>query len=143
MSRGAWIFLMSVSIVVIGASTATIILATGHPTVVGCPGSAVSSIIDCRAVVTSSGGHILGLPLGVWGLVWLAAYWILSVWRRGAVGWGVAATAFLGIAYAIGTELKVGHLCAWCTLDQIGIAALAVWRFKHQGGAVHGSGRPA
>ena len=137
----AWALIISLSVAAAGASAATIALA-GRPGVIGCPGSAVTSVIDCRAVVTSPGGHILGLPLGVWGLVWLAVFWGLAVLRRGVVGWIVAAAAYLGIAYAVGTELKVGHLCVWCTLNQASIAALAAWRLMQKGGAEGGGTRP-
>ena len=112
------------SLLIVAASSATLLL-VAHPGVVGCPGSAVSGIIDCRAVVTSEGGRVLGLPLGFWGLVWLALFWLERIISHGRWGPVLAALGVIGVAYAVGTEIGVGHICAWCSLDQASILALA------------------
>ena len=112
------------SVLIVAASSATLLLAT-HPGVVGCPGSAVTGVIDCRAVVTSTGGHIFGMPLGFWGLVWLALYWLERMASHGRWERFVAALALIGVAYAVGTEIRVGHICAWCSLDQAAILFLS------------------
>lgn len=117
-------------------------LIAAHPGVLGCPGSAVTGLIDCQAVVNSSGGHVLGLPLGFWGLAWLAAFWVERILALGRGSWILAAMAAIGIAYAVGTEFSVGHLCAWCTADQASIAALSIWGIA-QGGRGHGGQKTA
>lgn len=112
------------SAVVVLASTATL-LVVHHPGVLGCPGSAVSPLVDCRLVVLSAGGRVLGFHLGMWALLWLAFYWVVVLMRRD-YRWVPSALVFLGVAYAIGTELRVGHLCMWCTVDQAALLTLAV-----------------
>lgn len=139
MVRARLVLVLGLSLVVAAASTVTIRLA-GH-SALGCPGSSISPLVNCRAVITSAGGHVLGLPLGAWALGWLALFWTTVFARRLIVGRVFAALAFVGIAYAVGTELQVGHLCAWCTLDQSAIAALAVWRIVGGEGAFHGPRR--
>jgi len=117
---------LACTVVIMGASVATLLLVI-HPQVIGCPGSAATTVIDCRAVVTSPGGHLLGMPLGFWALVWLAAFWLLALVSGAKHLWFMTPWAVLGVAYAIGTELRVGHICAWCSLDQLAILILAVW----------------
>ncbi len=112
------------SAVVVLASVATL-LVVHHPGVLGCPGSAVSPLVDCRLVVSSAGGKVLGLHLGMWALLWLAFYWVVWLVRRD-LRWIAPALAFLGVAYAIGTELRVGHLCMWCTVDQAALTTIAI-----------------
>ena len=112
------------SLLILVASTATLILAS-HPGIVGCPGSAVSAVIDCRAVVTSTGGHVFGMPLGFWGLLWLVLYWLERIGTKGRWGTLLAALGVIGVAYAVGTEIRVGHICAWCSLDQVSILVLS------------------
>lgn len=126
MAKHMWLP-MAATAAVVAASGATLLVAA-HPGTVGCPGSAATSVIDCGAVISSTGGHILGLPLGFWGLVWVALYWASRWAFQGRWGWAAAAGGFLGVAYAVGTELGVGHLCVWCTLDQTAIVFLSVWR---------------
>lgn len=121
------------SVVSVAASIATLVL-RAHPGVVGCPGSSASELINCQAVVGSAGGHILGWPLGFWGLVWLGIWWISRSLFRGRWSQGVAALGFIGVAYAIGTEVHVGHLCVWCSLDQLSIVTLSIWGITHRGG---------
>lgn len=113
------------SVVSAGASLATLVIAA-RPTALGCPGSvATRGLIDCGAVIGSVYGHIFGLPLGFWGLIWLALYWL--VWRRRDwIQSVVAGLAFLGVAYAVGSEMRIGHVCVWCTLDQCALVFLAV-----------------
>ncbi len=123
MSAGTALRLVLSAIIVL-ASTATL-LVVHHPSVLGCPGSAVSPVVDCRLVVSSAGGRVLGLHLGMWALLWLVFYWLVVLVRRD-LRWIPPALAFLGVAYAIGTELRVGHLCMWCTVDQAALVALAI-----------------
>ena len=96
-----------------------------HPGVLGCPGSAATSVINCGAVIGSAGGHIAGLPLGVWGLLWLALFWAAAGLRRWWAEVSVSGLGFAGVAYAVGTELGVGHLCLWCTVTQTAVVCLA------------------
>ncbi|MCL5116741.1 MAG: vitamin K epoxide reductase [Firmicutes bacterium] len=122
----AWIIPSACSVLIAAASTATLLLLR-HPGAVGCPGAAVNSVIDCRAVVTSQFGHVLGMPLGFWALVWLVGMWIW-LWQSRRVPipvWPVL--GFLGVAYAIGSEIRLEHICVWCSMDQLGIVALALW----------------
>ncbi|MCY0879881.1 MAG: vitamin K epoxide reductase [Firmicutes bacterium] len=120
------------TVVIVGASLATLLLVI-HPNVIGCPGSQATSVIDCRAVVTSPGGRILGLPLGFWALVWLAAFWLVAGVRGPSRLWWMTPWAVVGVAYAVGTELRVGHICAWCSLDQLAILTLAIWGTRQVG----------
>lgn len=126
MRLGAWLVPAACTGLATVASLATLLLLS-HPAVVGCPGSAVSSVVDCRAVVSSPGGHVLGVPLGIWGLLWIFGFWL--VWRmsQGRMVWIMAGLAFIGVAYAMGTELRVGHLCMWCSFDQAAIVLLSIW----------------
>jgi len=120
------IFPLACSSLVVAASAATLLLLK-NPVAIGCPGAAVSSVIDCEAVVSSSGGHVFGMPLGFWALLWLVLYWIVQ-WRARQRATGIVASlAFLGVAYAVGTELHVGHLCVWCSVDQLSILGLSIW----------------
>lgn len=127
MSSSKWLVPVVTSLAIVLAAIATLLLAA-HPAVVGCPGSSVSGgLIDCGAVVSSPGGKILGLPLGGWALLWLFLYWLGRVAWRGRLLSVIATLGFLGVAYAVGTELRVGHVCAWCTLVQLSIVTLGVW----------------
>ncbi len=119
-----------VSVVSMSASIATLAL-RAHPGVVGCPGSSATGVIDCQAVVGSAGGHLLGLPLGFWGLVWLAGWWVSRSVFRSRWTRTVSVLGFFGVAYAIGTEVRVGHLCVWCSLDQVSIITLSIWGLTH------------
>jgi uncharacterized membrane protein len=127
-----WLVPGLASIAIMLAASATLEL-VAHPTVVGCPGSAVTGLIDCGAVVTSPGGKILGLPLGGWALLWLFLYWLSHVLGRGRLIPIIAIAGFLGVAYAVGTELRVGHLCAWCTIVQLSIVTLGAWSLATYG----------
>ncbi len=131
---------IGLSLVISLASCATLLVAA-HPGTLGCPGSAATSVINCGAVISSTGGHILGLPLGFWGLTWVAVYWAALLRAPGSLMSLVCVAGFLGVAYAIGTELRVGHLCVWCTADQTAIVLLAVWTLKTRPDGRQGNGR--
>lgn len=120
----AYLFAFVGTGIVIIASIFTLLI-LGHSSLIGCPGSSVSAVIDCRAVLTSPGGRIAGVPLGGWALIWLGLFWLIlsiSPWV-----WIVSALGFLGVAYAVGTEMDVSHICIWCSFDQLGILILAFW----------------
>ena len=122
----AWVLPWALSALIITASGATLLL-LGHPTVAGCPGSSITGIINCRAVVSSAAGRVLNVPLGAWALTWLAMFWLAHWFFPKRFAWIVLAGAIVGIAYAIGTELHVGHVCMWCSVDQLSILFLGGW----------------
>lgn len=87
---------------------------TGAP--VACPPiPTTGELVNCQAVLTSSGSVILGIPLALWGSLWALA----SLVRRGRKIWTLFGV--LGLAWAWTHEWQVGHLCLWCTAMQIGI----------------------
>ncbi len=125
MSRRSW-FLGFLSAVIVLASVATLIIRS-RPSALGCPGSSINPVVDCRAVVASHAGVLWGLPLGGWALIWLLGWWVQKVaMGRQRIGMIWAAVGVLGVAYAIGTEVRLAHLCAWCTLNQAAILTLIV-----------------
>lgn len=125
-SRTTWVPAI-LTAAIIAASAATLLLRVS-PGAVGCPGAIeTGGLIDCKAVIGSAGGHILGLPLGFWALVWLGAFWAQRLWLDGRTATLVVTAGFLGVAYAVGTEIHVGHLCVWCTMDQVSIILLGLW----------------
>lgn len=128
MSGRALILPASCSLVIVVASAATLLILR-HPGVVGCPGAALNSVIDCHAVVTSRDALLFGMPLGLWGLIWLVGGWALAGISRLRTSWPVIwpILGLVGVAYAIGTELRIGHVCAWCTLNQLAIVIGAIW----------------
>lgn len=127
MARKRWLLPIFLSVVIGVASVATLVI-RAHPAALGCPGASFGSVIDCRAVVTSADGVLLGLPLGLWGLVWLVGWWVTRIaFPRSSVTVLWAAGGVMGVAYAVGTEVRIGHLCAWCTLNQAAIMALGVF----------------
>lgn len=94
---------------------------------VGCPLSQVTSVVNCDTVIQSSGGAPLGVPLGAWGMVWVISGLLVRMrWADTSLAWIWAILGVVGVAYALGTELAVRHLCAWCTLDQAVAVALVV-----------------
>lgn len=117
------------SAVIMLASVATLVLRS-RPTALGCPGSSITPIVDCHAVVSSSAGLLFGLPLGAWALMWLVGWWVQQVViARQPTGVMWAAVGLFGVAYAVGTELRLDHLCGWCTLNQAAILALIFSRW--------------
>lgn len=125
MSWRSWI-LGFLSAVIVLASVATLIIRS-RPTALGCPGASINPIVDCHAVVASSAGVLLGLPLGAWALIWLLGWWVQKlVLGRQPISVIWAAAGVLGVAYAIGTEVRLAHVCAWCSLNQAAILALIV-----------------
>jgi len=79
--------------------------------------------VDCPLVLHSSGSVILGVPLSVWGGVWaLAAFVIVRMRRSARFLWMAAGVG--GLAWAVGHEVILHVLCAWCTVIQMLAAGL-------------------
>lgn len=97
---------------------------TGAP--VACPPiPTTGGLVNCQAVLTSSGSVILTVPLALWGSLWALA----SLWGPGKKVW--TPLGVLGLAWAWAHEWQVGHLCLWCTAMQIGILLILAnfwWR---------------
>lgn len=98
-----------------------------------CP---ATGIIDCAQVLHSPESMVLGLPLGVWGMVWFIVMGILSA-RAGRVAaaggdavlprrvWGAVGAA--SVVYFLYLELLViGKVCIFCTGVHLVVLALFV-----------------
>jgi len=100
---------------------------------VACPRT---GLIDCAQVLTSPQSVVLGLPLGVWGLVWFVVFGVLA-WAasRGDGDGGAillrriwAALGAAAVVYFIYLELLViGKICIWCTAVHVLVLALLVF----------------
>jgi len=98
-----------------------------------CPST---GIIDCAQVLTSPRSVVLGLPLGVWGMVWFLVMGLLSARAARAARaegdavlprrlWGGVGAA--SVVYFIYLELIViGRVCVWCTGVHIIVLTLFV-----------------
>lgn len=96
-----------------------------------CPST---GIIDCAQVLHSPQSVVLGLPLGVWGMVWfvLMGLLVLRAARLQAAGgdgvlprrlWGMLGAA--AVVYFVYLELMViGKICIWCTAVHLLVLAL-------------------
>jgi len=110
----------------------TLRLAYAAPETVGCPGSTLTPVINCAAVVHNPASALAGLPLGWWGLLWLVGSGLLLFWtRRPAVYsrlW--AAGGLLGLLWAWVHEWASRHVCLWCTLVQTVVLVLSWFLLK-------------
>lgn len=89
-----------------------------------CPLGTSSGVVDCGAVTTSPESVILGLPVALYGLVYMVVMLLASLpaaWRspslwlaRGRVALAVAGMGF--VLYLVAVEfLVVHHICLYCT----------------------------
>ncbi|MDA8193558.1 MAG: hypothetical protein M0Z53_06130 [Thermaerobacter sp.] len=94
----------------------------------GCPLSSVSPLINCQRVLTSAGSRIFFVPLVLWGALWAAGGVALAFDHSSKPGLARLWTAvgIFGLLWAIGHEVLLATLCAWCTLLQA-LAVLAMW----------------
>lgn len=87
------------------------------PVPVACP---VTAVINCVAVLHSSGSMLGPLPLALWGVIWvIAGAAALGKLRMLWMALGIG-----GILWAIGHELALGQLCLWCSAFQADIILL-------------------
>lgn len=84
------------------------------PVPVACP---ATGVVNCVAVLHSSGSMLGPLPLALWGVFWILGGAVVP--RRLWWFWGLMGLG--GLVWAIGHELSIGHLCLWCTAFQIDI----------------------
>lgn len=132
MSSGAarWRLGLSAAGAVVSVYLTLVHYTTAVPLV--CP---AHGVIDCAQVLTSPQSVLLGLPLGLWGLLWFLVMGGLTIaagrgdgsagersaaWRRAWVGVGAVA-----VVYFIYLELLViGKICLWCTSVHVLVLAL-------------------
>ena len=110
--------------VAIGALIGVYLTAVHYgPVPVACP---VTAVVNCVAVLHSSGSMLGPLPLALWGVIWVIAG--IAIPRRLRMLW--TALGLGGILWAIGHELALGKICLWCTGFQADIILLmlAWWR---------------
>ena len=94
---------------------------------------AEGEIVNCAAVTSSAYAYLLGVPVALLGLLYLAAgnvfFWVLAP-RLGkrAAGAGAAYTGLgvLYVFYLIWAELQLRQLCSWCTVVHVVTVALFV-----------------
>lgn len=92
-----------------------------------------TGIINCAQVLTSPQSVVLGLPLGVWGVVWFLVLGAL-VLRAGRTGDGAAlprrlwvVVGMLAVVYFVYLELAViGKICIFCTGVHLIVVALFI-----------------
>ncbi len=91
-----------------------------------------TGIINCAQVLTSPQSVVLGLPLGVWGVVWFLVLGAL-VWRASSAAgaalprrlWVVV--GMLSVVYFVYLELAViGKICIFCTGVHLIVVALFI-----------------
>lgn len=115
-----WWSLFSVLLIILGYLT----WAHFQQTAVWCP--AGGGPVNCARVLTGPGSVVAGLPLPVWGGIWVLAG--LGVYRRHprvrayAAVW--AALGGAGILWALIHEWQDHALCIWCTVAQALILTL-------------------
>lgn len=103
---------------------------TGSQTLVCSEGQ----VVNCAAVTSSSYAYLMGVPVALLGLVYMAAgnvhFWLLSPRLAALRGQGVGAAytglGVLFVLYLIWAELQLRQLCSWCTVVHVVTAALFV-----------------
>lgn len=136
MIAARWRQWVAAAVVIFGVGCATqtlLINRADAQTPFGCPGSAVTPVINCAAVITTASSRILGWPLGLWGLAWFLGWAGLALWpgqvnRLTRVLYGLWVTSGIaGVGWALDHEWLVRHVCVWCTAAQASMIFLMVW----------------
>lgn len=89
-----------------------------------------TNTINCADVLTSPYAVVLGLPWGVWGMLWFALVLFANGQRqartRNALLQLLGTAGALVVLYLIYTELfRVGAICIWCS--SVHLLVLLIW----------------
>ncbi len=81
----------------------------------------LGNIDGCSVVNTSGYSTILGIPAGIWGMIWFAVLlylaskcWRKEWWAGELLSWTTIGSIF--VIYFIVAEIKLLTLCVYCTL---------------------------
>ena len=95
----------------------------------------VAGFVDCENVVQSSFSVVFGIPLAVYGLIWMVVFLLLVHFNVKWIDieiWGIFGLG--GFLYSVVAMYLLGKICLYCTLMDI-IIIMSVFvavAFKHR-----------